>query len=56
MLESLFNKIAGKVFKNTLFYRAPSVALYVVFPAKQLNIQCRNDNFGLSPKIVIEIL
>ena len=55
-MESLFNKIAGKVFKKAFFYRAPPVALYVVFPAKQLKIQCYNDNFGLSPEIVIEML
>ena len=47
MLESLFNKVAGKVFKNTFFYSTPPVAAFVVFATKQLNIQCYNDNFGL---------
>ena len=47
MLESLFNKVAGEVFKNTFFYRRPPVTALAVFAAKQLNIQCYNDNFGL---------
>ena len=47
MLASLFNKIAGGVFKNTFFYRILPVAASVVFAAKQLNIQCYNDHFGL---------
>ena len=52
VLESLFNK----VFKITLFYRTPPVAASVVFAAKQLNIQCYYNNFGLQLKIVMEIL
>ena len=47
VLESLFNKVAGKVYKNTFFYRIPPVAVFVVFATKQPNIQCYNDNFGL---------
>ena len=68
MLESLFNKAAnlskrdsnaGAFFKigevylmSSFFYRTPPV----VFAAKQRNIQCYNDNFGLKPKIVMGIL
>ena len=47
VLESLFNKVAGEVYKNTFFYRIPPVAVFVVFATKQPNIQCYNDNFGL---------
>ena len=50
MLESLFNKVAGEVFKNTFFYRTPPVTASVVFATKQLNIQCYNDNLKLSWK------
>ena len=52
MLVSLFNK----VFKNIFFYTTPPAAASVVFAAKQLNIQCYKDNFGLILKIVMEIL
>ena len=45
--ESLLNNVAGKVLKNTFFYTTPPVAASVVSAAKQLNIQCYNDNFGL---------
>ena len=47
MLESLFNKDAGEVFKNTFLYRTPPVVVFVAFATKQPNIQCHNDNFGL---------
>ena len=47
MLESLFNKVAGEVFKNTFLYRTPPVVVFVAFATKQPNIQCHNDNFGL---------
>ena len=47
MLESLFNKVASEVFKNTFFYRTPPVAAPVVFATKQLSIQSYNDNVGL---------
>ena len=47
VLESLFNKVAGEVFKNMFFYRTPPVAASVVFATKQINIQFYNDNFGL---------
>ena len=47
MLESLFDKVAGEVIKNTLFYRTSPVAAFLVFATKQLNIHCYNDNFGL---------
>ena len=47
MPDSLFNEVAGKVFKNTLSYRTPPVAATVVFARKQLNIQSYNDNFVL---------
>ena len=50
VLESLFNKVAGEVFKNTFFYRTPPVTASVVFAAKQLNILCYNDNLKLSWK------
>ena len=43
MLESLFDEAAGKVFKNSFFYRTLPVAVSVVFAAKQLNIQCYSD-------------
>ena len=36
-----------EVFKNTFFYRTSPVAAYLIFSAKQFNIQCYNDNFGL---------
>ena len=52
MLVSLFNK----VFKNIFFYTTPPAAASVAFAAKQLNIQCYKDNFGLILKIVMEIL
>ena len=47
MLESLFNKVAGEVIKNTFFYRTHPVAAFVVFATKQLNIQYYNDSSGL---------
>ena len=47
VLASLFNKVAGQVFKNTHFYRTPPVAAFVVLALKQLNIHCYSDNFGL---------
>ena len=46
----------GEVFKNILFHRTPPVACSVVSAAKQLNIQCYNDNFVLLPNIAMEIL
>ena len=51
MLESLFDEVAGEVFKNSFFYRTPPVAVSVVFAAKQLNIQCYSDR-----KTAMEIL
>ena len=56
MSESLLNNVAGKVLKNTFFYTTPPVAASVVSAAKQLNIQCYNDNFGLQAKIAMEIV
>ena len=47
MLESLFNKFAGEVIKNTFFCRTHPVAAFVVFATKQLNIQYYNDSSGL---------
>ena len=46
VLESFFNKVAGEVFKNMLFYRTSPMAASVVFATKQFNIQCYNNNFG----------
>ena len=40
-------------FESFFFYRTPPVAASLVFAAKQLNIQCYNDNFGLELKIVM---
>ena len=51
MLQSLFDEAAGKVFKNSFFYRTLPVAVSVVFAAKQLNIQCYSDR-----KTAMEIL
>ena len=47
MLESFFDKVAGEVIKNTLFYRTSPVTAFLGFATKQLNIHCYNDNFGL---------
>ena len=47
VLESLFNKVADKVFTSTFFYRTPPAAASVGFAAKQLNIQFYNDKFEL---------
>ena len=44
------------IFMNSFFYRTPPVAACVVFTAKQHNFQYYNDNFGLKPKTVMEIL
>ena len=43
-------------FESFFSYRTPLVAASVVFAAKQLNIQCYSDNFGLELKIVMEVL
>ena len=47
VLESVFNKVAGEIFKNSFSYRTPLVSVSVVFAAKQLNIQCYHDDFVL---------
>ena len=55
--SQMFLKIDVLVnFESFFSYRTPPVAASVVFAAKQLNIQCYSDNFGLELKIVMEVL